>query len=706
MLTSGDDTRPLPIFDLGFNTMNTFKILARSLATAMLAICPPANAADQRSASPNAAPQQAPQTPPILLREFPDDPPIAVPPAPPPRAVAAPTIWARGPYRSIQVNVGPAGTNIVGDAANEPSLAIDPTNPQRIVVGWRQFDTVVSNFRQAGYAYSHDGGESWTFPGVIEPGVFRSDPVLEADSSGNFYYLSLTVTGDNYICHVFKSTDGGVTWPQRGFAHGGDKPWIAVDRTAGSRDGHIYVKWQSFYNCCGLNTFTRSFDGGNFFTFPQFVPLGPTFGTLDVGVDGEVYAVGIEALEYDNFYSIVIARATNAEFFEFSRRVDLGGGMRFASDPNPDGLMGQTVVATDHSEGPARGNVYILGSVSRPYPDPMDVMFVRSTDRGENWTPPVRINDDPDTNRAWQWFGTLSVAPNGRLDAVWNDTRSSTQANWSELFYAYSFDAGDTWSKNIKVSPAFNSHVGWPNQDKIGDYYDMVSDEAAANVAYAATFNGEQDVYFLRVGDCNENGVHDGVDLAEGAGQDCNGNGVLDLCDIASGTSGDMQGNGIPDECNHVCADPSAAYVGDNFGSNEIAPGDDVRPACASDARYAAWFAYTAVCSARHRFTTVGSALRPVNDTVLSVFDACGGAEVACDDNGGGGLLSEVTFDAQRDATYFIRVAGAEGNTGEMVLTIEPTERCIQRAGRIDSINKGDGARRFSGDRPNERSAR
>jgi hypothetical protein len=67
---------------------------------------------------------------------------------------------------------------------------------------------------------------------------------------------------------------------------------------------------------------------------------------------------------------------------------------------------------------------------------------------------------------------------------------------------------------------------------KIGDYYDMVSDLVGAHVAWAATFNNEQDVYYLRIGD-----------------YDCNSNGVGDAIDIASGTSVDGNGNGIPDEC-------------------------------------------------------------------------------------------------------------------------------------------------------------
>ena len=59
---------------------------------------------------------------------------------------------------TYQVNVDRAEQNIAGDAANEPSLCIDPTNPNRIAVGWRQFNSTNSNFRQAGYGFSTNGG--------------------------------------------------------------------------------------------------------------------------------------------------------------------------------------------------------------------------------------------------------------------------------------------------------------------------------------------------------------------------------------------------------------------------------------------------------------------------------------------------------------------------------------------------------------------
>src|SRR4051794_20759660 len=81
-------------------------------------------------------------------------------------------------FTSQQVNVNFQGMNITGDAANEPSICVDPTNRSKMAIGWRQFDSVSSNFRQSGYGYSFDGSGSWTFPGVLEPNVFRSDPVL------------------------------------------------------------------------------------------------------------------------------------------------------------------------------------------------------------------------------------------------------------------------------------------------------------------------------------------------------------------------------------------------------------------------------------------------------------------------------------------------------------------------------------------------
>ncbi len=126
-------------------------------------------------------------------------------------------------------------------------------------------------------------------------------------------------------------------------------------------------------------------------------------------------------------------------------------------------------------------------------------MFVRSTNGGLTFSAPLRINDDPINHNKWHWFGTLSVAPNGRIDSVWLDTRNAANNTDSQLFYSYSFDGGTTWAPNVAVSNSFNPFLGYPNQNKMGDYITIVSDNTGGNVAYSATFNSEEDVYYVRV---------------------------------------------------------------------------------------------------------------------------------------------------------------------------------------------------------------
>ncbi|MBT8380084.1 MAG: T9SS type A sorting domain-containing protein [Ignavibacteria bacterium] len=93
----------------------------------------------------------------------------------------------------------------------------------------------------------------------------------------------------------------------------------------------------------------------------------------------------------------------------------------------------------------------------------------------------------------------MSVAPNGRIDVVWLDTRDNSGTYLSSLYYSFSIDNGVTWSQNERLSEAFDPHLGWPQQNKMGDYFDMISYDEYAVLAWAGTFNGEQDVYFGRI---------------------------------------------------------------------------------------------------------------------------------------------------------------------------------------------------------------
>src|SRR5437870_7395894 len=430
------------------------------------------------------------------------------PPAPPRKIETSPRMISQfGLFTSYQVNVDANGNNIIGDAANECPISVDPTDGNKMTIAWRQFNDVTSNFRQGGWGYTTDGGVHWTFPGVLEPGVFRSDPVTNSNETGTFFYLSLLQT---FCENMYRSTNGGQSWMELqadGLAGGGDKQWFTIDKTNGSGHGFQYQSWDTT-TCSGSGQFSRSTDGGVTWQATIAVPFSTDLGTLDVDTNGNLF-VGGEGAFNNIFYCI---RSSNAQIgnqtptFDQVAAVNMGGTLN-GGGINPAGLDGQLFLAIDHSGGPTNNYIYMLASVVPSGRSTTDVMFARSTDGGLTFSAPLKINDDPVNPSKWHWFGTFSVAPNGRLDAVWYDTRNATNNTDSQLFYSFSTDAGATWSPNVAVSQPFNPFEGYPNQNKIGDYITIVSDATGGNVAYAATFNfnpnrgqHEEDVYYVRVG--------------------------------------------------------------------------------------------------------------------------------------------------------------------------------------------------------------
>src|SRR5215469_10880827 len=126
---------------------------------------------------------------------------------------------------------------------NEPSIAVNPNNPQQVVVAWQV---------NASAAYSEDGGQNWTVAEGTAPKDYRvsGDVSITYDSTGRavLCYIAFDKLGTTqYWAHgatrngifVRRSPDGGKTWEPNSvpvIVHDStpgipfeDKPYIVAD---------------------------------------------------------------------------------------------------------------------------------------------------------------------------------------------------------------------------------------------------------------------------------------------------------------------------------------------------------------------------------------------------------------------------------------------------------------------------------------------
>jgi len=147
-------------------------------------------------------------------------------------------------------------------------------------------------------------------------------------------------------------------------------------------------------------------------------------------------------------------------------------------------------------------------------------------------------------------------------------------------------------------------------------------------------------------------------------------------CSIAGG---DFLGNGTdcwPDPCppiNETCA--TAIPIADGMpaieGTNALASEEDDAEASCSWSNKDLWYVYTATCTGTVTMDTEGSAQE---NTVLSVWDACGGTEIACDDDSGTELLSWLTFEAIAGRSYWVRLASFAWIGGDFDINVSCAE--------------------------------
>jgi len=103
----------------------------------------------------------------------------------------------------------------------------------------------------------------------------------------------------------------------------------------------------------------------------------------------------------------------------------------------------QTLCDTSKSS-PFYGTIYVVFSDQRNREDNTDVFLVKSTDQGETWSAPIKVNQD--TGRVQQFFPWAAIDPgSGYLYVVFYDRREH-KGDTTDVYLARSTDGGETFS--------------------------------------------------------------------------------------------------------------------------------------------------------------------------------------------------------------------------------------------------------------------
>ncbi len=405
-----------------------------------------------------------------------------------------PRVFPDAPYGvDAIISVGPFD-NYTASTSNgfcETDICVNPANPLNFVCTDNRIIT------GANFVYcTTNGGISWSQPTVP---TNAGDPTFSADSLGNFYLGALNNSVTGFV--IYKSVNGGASWSTVGninVGHSIDKEWIACDQTNGPFKNNVYMAYVDGVGfTCDVQ---RSTNNGATWTYSGSLGSGTPNPGPDIAVDknGKVFVAwyggsGTQMRTSTDggvtFTAAVVAsNHTQPGTVQFGRNC-LKNAIRVNGMPH---------IAIDMSNGPFKNYVYCMYVTNPPGPDNADVFCTRSTDGGVTWNSgsPVRVNNDATFTD--QFMADVSVDAQGRVWAMWYDSRNDDPANvLTETYGAYSTDGGLTWN-NFKIgNQNFNPNTirisqGTNQAYYIGDYQNM-SGKTFTFPCYSGQNNNYQD---------------------------------------------------------------------------------------------------------------------------------------------------------------------------------------------------------------------
>jgi len=405
-----------------------------------------------------------------------------------------------GQFQNIQVNSDTLTT------CSEPSIAINPTNPDNLVIG------VNNTF----FLPTFDGGNTWTGGKMFSSMGVWGDPSLAFDLDGNLYFAHLSgeppLSGrwaDRII--IQKSTDGGLTWNDGTFTGLNrpkfeDKEWISVDMTNSVYKNNLYVAWTEFdtlwYSHPSYKSrilFSRSTDAGeswnNAFEISDVEgdcldDDNTTEGAIPaIGPDGEIYIAwaGPEGIVFDRSFDGGITFGD--DIFVTEHVGGWGWGYEI------EGIYGNGLPQTicDISNSPYRGTIYVLWADQRNGILNPDILLKKSTDKGITWSETKIVNNDNSSRP--QFFPWMCIDPiTGIMYIVYYDRRN-TISTMTEVYVARSTDGGEIFSNFLVSESAFEATI----QKFLGDYISIVAYNGKAYPVWIRSDQFGRDIIITKI---------------------------------------------------------------------------------------------------------------------------------------------------------------------------------------------------------------